>query len=416
MMCSSLLILDEHEMGVVEEVIEEREIDFPWAESEGMRNVLRRASQLATIEWQPIHDVPWNRGVFPAGSYQVGIPYSSTKQINKYVGMDVSFHTFMTAVHNPYSVLYTENISQPPYSGVNCATYYGDVCSTCVEYALGIDKPYPANILVTLPEFELLEDQSITNFKPGDLLHSPGHVFMVFRLNKDQEGQVTSVTLFESASQICRIYDTTVEKLESRIVKDKIQAYRYKLIDKLNDYTPSVYVNVGSEPKTEPKYNEALCPARGDECVFRTDESVVINVFDSSCSELYVEKENGEKVLYQAREAVDLGCMDVGMYKAYVRTEKGVSEPVKFVVAKPEVSVTGYDIHHVTFSCEYGQANYCVLCIANGDFLKVVPIDDVSREQGSIDIDRVPNRSNYFCKVVFDTPYGTVINQPIPVK
>lgn len=412
--CTSLLSLDEDVIDVVEEVFVEKGIDFPWAESEGMRNALRRASQLATIEWRPINDVPWNKGFFHAGCVQTGIPYSSTKQINKYVGLDVSFHTFMTAVSNPYSVLYKENISQPPYSGVNCATYYGDVCSTCVEYALGIDKPYPANTLVTLPEFELLKDQRISSLKPCDVLHNNGHVFMVFQIKKDNKGLVSKVTLFESSGQKCRIYDTSLESLTSRITKNDIQVYRYRLLDQLKDYTPSIYVNVGTETKVKPKYNDALCPDRGDESVYRTDEHVIINVYNPSYSVLFVEDEDGNRKTFLANQEVDLKELTVGQYKAYVQTGNKVSEPVRFLVTEPKVSVNGSDIHHISFSCDYGRANYCVLCDATGGFLKIQPIDDTCREQGFIDIERIPN-NHYYCKVIFDTQYGTVINKPIPV-
>ena len=76
------------------EEVERQEVDFPWTKSEGVRNVLRRASQLANITWTPILDVPGNEGVYPAGIEVLGIPYSSTKQIDKYVGLDVTFHTY----------------------------------------------------------------------------------------------------------------------------------------------------------------------------------------------------------------------------------------------------------------------------------------------------------------------------------
>ena len=58
---------------------------FDWVDSEGARTVLRRASQMAMITWTPLRDVPRNGGVFEAGISVTGIPYSSTKQINKYL-------------------------------------------------------------------------------------------------------------------------------------------------------------------------------------------------------------------------------------------------------------------------------------------------------------------------------------------
>ena len=89
--------------------------EFYRARSEGVRNVLRRATQMATIQWTPTNNVPWNRREFLSGPTVFGIPYSLTQQINKYVGLDVSFHTFMTAVHNPRSVICTDNLGKPRY-------------------------------------------------------------------------------------------------------------------------------------------------------------------------------------------------------------------------------------------------------------------------------------------------------------
>lgn len=82
---------------------------------------------------------------------------------------DVTYHTFMTAVHNPMSVLYTEDISQPPYHGTNCATYYGAVCSSSVMWALGIDNPYSSGQIMELPDMTQLEYQIIDSLKVCDV-------------------------------------------------------------------------------------------------------------------------------------------------------------------------------------------------------------------------------------------------------
>lgn len=75
----------------------------------------------------------------PNISYK-GLVYSSVLETNTFVGIDVSFHTFMTALRNPKSVLYTENINRPPYHGdlMGKGAYYGTVCSGFVSYALGL--------------------------------------------------------------------------------------------------------------------------------------------------------------------------------------------------------------------------------------------------------------------------------------
>lgn len=69
--------------------------------------VRKRAQQITNIRWEAKSDVPRKTGHFAAGGTYTGIPYSSVKEMDKFVGFDVSFHTFMTAVNNPRSVLYT---------------------------------------------------------------------------------------------------------------------------------------------------------------------------------------------------------------------------------------------------------------------------------------------------------------------
>ena len=100
--------------------------------------LLRRADQITKLCWTPLAQVPTQGGYFNQGRTVKGVPYSSVKEMEKFVGQYVSFYTFMTAVSNPKSVLYTENVKEPPYHGTNCSTFYGTVCSIAVNYVLGL--------------------------------------------------------------------------------------------------------------------------------------------------------------------------------------------------------------------------------------------------------------------------------------
>ena len=82
--CSSVS-LDADDSSYDNTIRQSGPIDFDWTDSPGVKNVLRRASQLATIRWTPMGEVPFIGGFFSAGTTVIGIPYSSTKQINKYV-------------------------------------------------------------------------------------------------------------------------------------------------------------------------------------------------------------------------------------------------------------------------------------------------------------------------------------------
>ena len=112
--------------------------------SEGMKNALLRAQQLAKLRWTPVKPLPAivSTGIpdvspyhifLPAYKPQVGANYAAVGFTNeKYVGTNVSIETFMTALANPNSVLYTK-----PQHGRSklAAAYYGTVCS---EFANGL--------------------------------------------------------------------------------------------------------------------------------------------------------------------------------------------------------------------------------------------------------------------------------------
>ena len=71
----------------------------------GASNAVKKAYQMADIVFFPKTDFSANSRQYSAGKRYKGLVYSSVKEINTYIGTDVSFHTFMTAVNNPKSKL-----------------------------------------------------------------------------------------------------------------------------------------------------------------------------------------------------------------------------------------------------------------------------------------------------------------------
>ena len=388
--------------------------DFCWARSEGVRNVLRRASQMATIKWTPLGNVPWNRGVFLSGSIVVGIPYSSTKQINKYIGLDVSIHTFMTAVHNPRSVMYTENLSMAPYNGINCATYYGTVCSTCVDYALGIDIPYPSMCFPDHPDFDEVILTDLGQLEPGDVLYRPGHVFMIYRVAKSSGGAPISITKYEAGSKICCLETVSATKFTERLNSEGLRVFRYKKIDDVKEYSPSEYIPVGNEPVVIVRYNDVLCPNRGDHSVYRVDEPVIINSFDNTYTSLIVEGDDYSRSIPR-EDDLEIRDLPPGSYVAYLVNDDSRSDSVAFIVADPHVEIQKNRSLHIEFSCAQGTPHYCVLCDEVGSFKVIVDFSEEDVDRGFINVD-YPDLDMYYCKVVFQTPFGTIINNPIPVS
>ena len=390
-------------------------MNIDWAESEGEHTVLRRAAQIALIQWTPLRTVPNNSGFFGAGEIITGLPYSSTKQINKYIGLDVSFHTFMTAVHDPYSVLYTENLGKAPYFGVNCACYYGVVCSSALCYAFGFDIPYTASLFPLIDGIEKVDSFDIDCLKTGDILQNSNHVLLVFRVSKKADGKADSFNLFEAAGTKAGLKTCSAEALRERIVKDGLTAYRYKDIDKVSNYEPSQYVRIERELAKVVSYNNELCPNRGDQSVYRTDEQVYIDVLDRSYKEIVLEQDDVEQYCEPITgNQNDFGPLSPGFYKAYLRDGTRRSESVDFLVAEPIVSVSLVDKVHFEFSCSQGQPLYCVITNRVGAFKYIHRLSEEDVARGYVDVDQIKG-GPYYYKVVFQTPYGTVINDPILV-
>ncbi len=92
------------------------------------------------MKWSPVAETLPNRngGYFKKGKEYVGVPYSSVRSEGRYIGFDIALRTFLAAVENPRSVLYTENLTgKVP----NAAAFYGSVCSAYTSYALGCGFP-----------------------------------------------------------------------------------------------------------------------------------------------------------------------------------------------------------------------------------------------------------------------------------
>lgn len=374
--------------------------------------VLERAFQMATMEWTPIHPIPKNNGGFYlTGKKVTGAPYSSVKEINTYLFQDVSYHTFMTAVHNPKSVLYTENLSKAPYHGKNCASYYGAVCSSAVMYALGIDVPFYVRQIKELPFMEKLEDQDIDSLKICDVILNAGHAQMIFEV-EHKDDSVSRITTFESTGTSARLIKHSREQFLKMWETGGYVGYRYKKL-KFSEETKQLK---GFEPVS---YNDDLCPSKGDKSVYRTTDTVKINVFNSSynrialknCSTSYkiVADICGEEHCY-----FDL---QPGIYSVSLQKEEGESTSVSFEIIDTNVSCSESRIidHLTVYFQSSSNPVYLTLCDLSGTSSYYHYLTAKEKERGHIFIP-VLNSSGLFCKIVFKGQYGRIVNKPVKVE
>ncbi len=218
-------------------------------------NVYRQGLQMAELKWTPKADVIDGFGPRKAGVEITGVPYSSVKEYMRFVGIDVSIHTFMTAVHDIHSLFYTENCSEAnsksaygiTYHGVNCSCYFGSVCSGFTATCLGTNVRFDSWQYRTCRDsFFELENQDVRNLEPGDVLSEKGHVAIITEIARNDDGSIRTVTLSEHTAPIRRTV-MSVKEIADRTKAPGGVWCRYRKIHGNTHYRPSPFVLLGDE-------------------------------------------------------------------------------------------------------------------------------------------------------------------------
>jgi hypothetical protein len=340
--------------------------------SQAQKNALKRIAQLTEIKWQPLMPgvMPSRKGFF-SGELQTGVPYSSARGVGRWIGYDISLETFMTALQNPESVLYTENLREEPYNVPNAATYYGLTCSSFAQYAFRDDyylgtlrvheNPADANM-------KLIEDQSSDGIELCDLLNTEGkgHMEIITGITYS-EGVVDSVEVTEIVHAGPRRKKYSAPEF-NRYIKDRSYfLYRYNFPDEI-PYIPSKYVAVGNEVPQVIKYNTVLALDRGNKTNYVQDTPVKFNIMDSNATRLIIKKDN---TIIDNIDIIKTGVIekiysDCGKYTAYcLMKDESKSDEVEFIVSRVLVSVqatakVGSEIE-ISFSSEMCVPRYVFL-------------------------------------------------------
>ncbi len=260
-----------------------------------------RGRLLTELEWSPLHDVALlgGKGDFlPAGKACKGVLYSSAGEYDKFVPFDVSVHTFLTCVHNPYSLLYTENINEKSprsacgynYAGGRTAgAWMGCVCTKFAAFAAGWGVPFISAEYASLCKegvIEKIADQSPQGVQVLDLLWEEGHARAVTNVERDANGRVTAVEVSESTTPVAIRQRFTADEFKALMEIFKITIYR--TVDRSRTGTAPIY----DDPKPL-VYNDALCTFAGDRACFREGDLIIIHCFDPAMRRLEIFR--GEK-------------------------------------------------------------------------------------------------------------------------
>lgn len=397
-----------------------------------------KSEQFTNIKWTPKKATIQKASATTkfAASEQLGLPYSSVWEWAKFVGYNVSLHTFMTALNNPYSLMYTECVrygySQSAYGisywgAQNTGPYYGVVCSGYCGYSLGIPAPYATFQLAGLSEMEVVYDQSANGLQLGDIVWQSGHTRIVKEVWR-KNGLTTKVHLAEAVQPLTKDDDImTATEFNTLLASINGIIYRYKDMYKNIKYTPSPYVAVGDETPETVTYNNDICTFAGDKATFAEGDLIYIHCLNLAYPQMEVYKDDvlidtitlasdSRAALTEdgLAYAVNLSNDNLayGKYKCRLKNGSTYSDYTYFEVLDVNLSVSGNTASYssenaVAVYMYYRQYHNTAGSGPNGN----APID--GQASGTIDISDAPVSTHPCLMVIFRGEYGTAFAQVV---
>ncbi len=392
-------------------------------ENIGVLNTINRAYQMANLSYVPVVNLPTqvNTATYPnyipEGTNIDGVMYSSVRDEGLYVPQCVSLQTYMTALLNPNSYIYTKTEPSPHYNGL---TYYGAVCSSMVGWCYGIDDVIATTISFgTYPGMEIIEDQSPYGLKLGDMLNRPGvHIEIVTDIVKNNRGIIQYIELTDQVNNSSHPM-TRKRQVSASVVQDMIDtqhyiAMRYHYIYKV-PYTPSPWVNLDDET-SEPEYNHNLSPRRGENANWRPGETIQIDVTDGTgftSAKLYKGDTLVSTINIPAANLLEYSSLAYGSYKVCLTDGSNDSEFVYFDIIDTRETFTALGSKQVKaeYNSENGTPSSISFCEANSsdsDYKGVLAfhvLTDTEVSAGTATVE-APNTGAWLIKVMYKTAFG----------
>ncbi len=378
--------------------------DVPQCES--VSNILRRANIMVNLHWIPLNPVPNMLGsYYPAGQVVLGVPYSSGQEMCTFVGQDVSFYTFLSAVNNPYSYLYTQDLSVPPYKGDLCRTYYGTVCSAAVDYALGLRFQYTTYMYKQLPFFSVVSKVFDDDISLCDLLLEEGHVGMIYDIIRDRNGRISNVSVFESVHEGTKITEYSRSQFISKWNRVKWELLRYSKIKQTTADGSNDSFALGQTFE----FNPCLSTAKGDRVTYAERDSILVNIFKETQGELVVMKDH---LLFSSVQisgnSVVLSGLPCGDYEVYILKKDSTRSPsIYFDVVNTYADVAVDEKVTVRFNNATSTPICLVFCQLSHRYLAFHEISEDDMARGYITVNP-EEREAYYYKVLFQGKYGRV--------
>lgn len=401
------------------------------AKMEGIKNVLLNAALITDCKYVTTNRLNAQK-TYEKGSTITGLVYSSSRYEDLLCPNNVSYWTYITAMSDPNSYQYTKDISVPPYSISGLAkAYYGQVCSSFVQYALGIKYNFQIHQMTVWEDFDKVEPNNVNSLELGDMLTSEKktHTRLVTGINKENE-KIVSVVISEGVVPVAVKKELSAEEIQKTIENDGYQIFRYRNIANVKS-PPFPYDYYYNETNT---INPNIMPRRGDRANWRKDENVVIDILDSQLFSAYKVYKDGELYketpLSKGDTEIDLGVLPPGDYSMVLNNKEYESPPVYWMVVDYNANVVPIGSGKIFASFSSYNAKPIFLTwrrpwsfnVSNNDMpLWTTVIDDDACEQGNIESEL----DTHFVKkyglgywdftVAFETKYGIISSDNISI-
>ena len=345
-----------------------RNILYDIPRSAGVQNMIDRARRVTEFKWMPTQELylqetrpgvsflaPRCNGKAPEKpEEQIGIPYSSARIANKFVGTDITFDTFLTAAQNPASVLYQRNNGNFYDPNYNCRIgntffYYGIVCSTFADYVYDLPIHRCTYEWGCSQEFYEIQDGTADCLQLGDslLINRPdgtvgGHVSVVTGIGRDEQGKVRQVQISEGTEPRAKSTWYTAGEFSRTLLTGggTNRVFRYRYLDSVRPPESML-----SQSKGELKLNY------GDYSGYLEGETIEINICVDADTLIIQGTDTKQEIPFShigtktiLGNEYRMYCVDdlkPDVYTAYCMRNGYALNPVHFLVCGlPEVKLT----------------------------------------------------------------------------
>lgn len=408
--------------------------DLP--QNEGVSNVLKNADQLISMSYTPVSNFNICYGDMSPNSLTTGMPYSSTREEDLFCPNNVSLWTFYSSLTNPNAYIYTKNLKNPPHSLTGLiGPYYGQVCTSFVQYALGIKYNFQIYQMTIWEGIENIESKEIDSLKLGDILTTQkGHTILITGIERKGD-YITNVEISEGVPNFARKHKQNRDYVSKLLSQEGYEIHRYKYIAE-TQHTPSPLINTESSLllSNQRGFNKYIMPRRGDKANWRKDENILIDILDRGNFSKYKVYKNGDLVINNIlpinNSYINLGVLPYGEYKMCLSNEASDSDYVYWMVVDYSISATIVQEGRVKVT--FSSANATPIWITwrrpnipNTHYNNMPLWTDVIYAGDILNGYRISNLEKWFLekygaenwdiKVAFETPYGIITSDAAPL-